>query len=281
MLSVDKKADFKSATSINLSTVASPNDEKAPSFRATRAKSSLKSKFKIPSEVERWALGQKSSKYECNYDSDEFDKIDDTYLKSLAKNDPTEAEQLEKLADKEAQENQRLRIREMITNLRRNKEIKKKLSKGFYGVLDTVATQPATGQAAATRAASSAAATTDFTNKVPEDDEIARIENEQIQPKSETPPKKADKPKEKKFQFKSLNNGMTRAVPGSLQQNITVERTFFKDLLDLSKQRYLYKLSADFQKRQFAARQERKGLVKLDKKDKNLDTVDILTRYTI
>ena len=49
-------------------------------------------------------------------------------------------------------------------------------------------------------------------------------------------------------------------MPGSLQQNITIERTFFKDLLKLSKQRYISKLNSDFQKKRFAANQARKGL---------------------
>jgi hypothetical protein len=63
------------------------------------------------------------------------------------------------------------------------------------------------------------------------------------------------------LKLKSINNGMTRVVPGSLQQNITVERNFFKDLIKLSRQRYLSKLSSEFYMRRFLSVQSRKGLV--------------------
>lgn len=62
------------------------------------------------------------------------------------------------------------------------------------------------------------------------------------------------------IKFKASSNGMSRAMPGRVQQNITLERTYFKDLLKLSRQRYITKLNSDFQKRKFTENQARKGL---------------------
>jgi hypothetical protein len=63
------------------------------------------------------------------------------------------------------------------------------------------------------------------------------------------------------FNFKNVNNEMLRAVPGSLQQNITLERNLFRDLMRLSRQRYLFRLGSDFQRNQFSANQIRKGFL--------------------
>ena len=263
MLGVEK-------TGSNLGTVNVAN--KPPhNFRLARPKTSLKSKFNIPNEVERWALGNRNSKYQTNYDSDDFENIDDSYIRNLAINDQSENDKKQQIADKNAQEEQRLRIREMIINLRKAKEIQKKLNKGFYGVLEQQAgNEPNKNNSNQINTAASL-------EKHPEDEEIQKIENTSSNAKT------AKKPaKEKKFAFKSLNNAMTRAVPGSLQQNITVERTFFKELLDLSKQRYLYRLGADFKKRQFQVRQERKGLlVKAEKKESGFEMPDFLSRFDL
>lgn len=62
------------------------------------------------------------------------------------------------------------------------------------------------------------------------------------------------------IKFKASKNGLSRAVPGKLQQNITLERNFFKDLLKLSRQRYLVKVGTDFQMRKFTDKQSKKGL---------------------
>lgn len=62
------------------------------------------------------------------------------------------------------------------------------------------------------------------------------------------------------MKFKASKNGLSRAVPGKLQQNITLERNFFKDLLKLSRQRYLVKVGTDFQMRKFTDKQSKKGL---------------------
>ena len=67
--------------------------------------------------------------------------------------------------------------------------------------------------------------------------------------------------------LKSLNSNssdISRNMPGNLQQNITIERTFLKDLLKLSKQRYFAKLGFEFEMRRFTARQETRGCIKAD-----------------
>lgn len=263
MLGVEKSAS--SLSGVNMA--AKPPS----SFRLNRAKTSLKSKFKIPNEVERWALGQHNSKYQSNYDSDDFESIDDSYIRNLAVSDQSENDKKQQMSDKNREEEQRLRIREMISNLRRAKEIQKKLNKGYYGVLEQQANNEANTNATASSNQMNSASDS---QKTIEDEEIQLIENGKAASKTS---KKSGK--DKKFQFRSLNNGMTRAVPGSLQQNITVERTFFKDLLDLSKQRYMFRLGADFKKRQFQVRQERKGLlVKVEKKEDTFEMPDFLSR---
>jgi len=68
------------------------------------------------------------------------------------------------------------------------------------------------------------------------------------------------KSRDESKKFRSISSGISRAVPGSLQQNITIERNFFKDLLKLSKQRYITKINADFQKKRFLIKQTNKGL---------------------
>ncbi len=65
------------------------------------------------------------------------------------------------------------------------------------------------------------------------------------------------------MKFKASKNGLSRAVPGKLQQNITLERNFFRDLLKLSRQRYLVKINTDYQKRKFTDIQAKKGLCEI------------------
>ncbi len=65
---------------------------------------------------------------------------------------------------------------------------------------------------------------------------------------------------ENSIKYKNAKNGLSRMVPGKLQQNITLERTFFKDLLKLSRERYITRLNSDFQKRKFLEAQSKKGL---------------------
>jgi hypothetical protein len=60
--------------------------------------------------------------------------------------------------------------------------------------------------------------------------------------------------------LKRGNNSMSRMVPGASQKNITTERKFFKDLLQLSQQRYVNLHNLDFQKRCFINRQANKGI---------------------
>lgn len=64
-----------------------------------------------------------------------------------------------------------------------------------------------------------------------------------------------------KQKFETISNGMSRAIPGVLQQNITLERTYYNDLILLSKQRYTLKRSMEYQQKIFLNKQEMKGLI--------------------
>ncbi|CAF0813615.1 unnamed protein product [Brachionus calyciflorus] len=75
-----------------------------------------------------------------------------------------------------------------------------------------------------------------------------------------------------KQKFDHISNGMSRALPGVLQQNITIERNYFKDLILLSKQRYTVLKSLDFEKKMFTRKQDQKGFIKtpIKKTDEDL-----------
>ena len=60
------------------------------------------------------------------------------------------------------------------------------------------------------------------------------------------------------------NNSMSRLVPGALQKNITAERNFFKELLQLSQQRYVNLHSLEFEKKNFIEKQANKGIYQND-----------------
>ena len=251
MLSVDKKVDYKP-------------DKTQPRFRATTTKKSkFKTKFQIPSEVERWALGAQDEEVR-NESDDDIENIDDTYLKFLAEID-TRLDSEEALDEVKTEESQREKIRSILLNVRKNKELKKKLSKSFSRS-KTIAEIAL--ESLPVKEEQKKSVDVKIIDDDKEDEEI------QIKPKSAKKQNNVDT----SFKFKSVNNGLTRAVPGSLQQNITVERTFFKDLLKLSKQRYLYKLGSDFQMRRFTAKQERKGLIVKPTEDNSLASVDNLSR---
>ena len=86
--------------------------------------------------------------------------------------------------------------------------------------------------------------------------------------KSEEEKKKEEekeKEKKKKNQEKGLNkkgnNTMSRSLPGALQKNVTTERKYFKELLQLSQQRYIELNTIEFQKNNFIARQANKGIL--------------------
>ena len=261
MLSVEKKADYKTQ---NETTLAN-NRLHSSKFRASPTKiSKFKSKFQIPSEVERWALGTQDEV--VKYDSDDgIENIDDTYLKFLAEID-TRIEPEENVDEIKTEDQQREKIRNILLNVRRNKELKKKLSKSFSRS-KTIAEIALEAMPAKEE------------NKKSVDVKIVDDDKEDEDMHGHSKKKSNHQNVDTSFKFKSVNNGLTRAVPGSLQQNITVERTFFKDLLKLSKQRYLYKMSSDFQKRQFTAKQERKGLIAKPADDSTTTSTDNLSRY--
>lgn len=78
--------------------------------------------------------------------------------------------------------------------------------------------------------------------------------------KIEKKPANVQATKDTAIKYKKSCSGMSRAMPGKIQQNITLERTFFKDLLKLSRERYLTRINSDYQKRKFTDSQTKKGL---------------------
>ena len=192
----------------------------ASKTQTRRAK--VRSGVKVPAEIENWALGRESNDNSPNvdYDSDDFESIDDSYVNNMALSDEDEKKELE--------EKQRERIRFILRNLQ-NKD-RSKSAKPGETASSSQSQKPVVGQG-----------------------------NEEVI----LPKRKSKSAKDSgSLKFKSAKSGMTRAVPGQPPQNITIERTYFKDLLKLSQQRYFYKLSVDFQKRAFIMRQKKKNLYK-------------------
>lgn len=61
------------------------------------------------------------------------------------------------------------------------------------------------------------------------------------------------------------NDTMSRLVPGALQKNITTERRYVKEVLQLSQQRYVHMNTLEFQKKAFMNKQAIKGIFPADK----------------
>lgn len=196
---------------------------------------SLRNRFKIPTEVERWVYSSNDTT-EIARDPDDYESIDDSYL---ANYDPDE----KKL--KVNRKEQRERVRSILKQVRRKRE-SAKTPENFDSVISTVSQ------------ANDLNKQEKSLSELKINDDSDTLEEEQQQPVEKKSKKLINQPKK----FKSVNSNISRAMPGSLQQNITIERTFFKDLFRLSKQRYIAKLNSDFQKRRFTAAQSRKGLFK-------------------
>jgi hypothetical protein len=229
-------------------------------------KTSFRDKFGIPNEIERWAIGQNNNL--PAYDLDEFDSIDDKYLEEIATFD-TNIES----TDKNSQ-NQRIHL--MLENLRKKKQTKlakkyKHRIMHFQGtdvfnstsnlsnVTGTsIGSQPMSGLS--TNHGMDLKKKSSLTQLTPP----STIDSANTQKKNEKENNKSQV--NTNFNFKNVNNEMLRAVPGSLQQNITLERNLFRDLMRLSRQRYLFRIGSDFQRNQFSTNQTRKGFLP-DKKN--------------
>jgi hypothetical protein len=72
--------------------------------------------------------------------------------------------------------------------------------------------------------------------------------------------KGARKPKTTKT-FRLFNNSMSRTMPGVNHKNVSIERMFVKDMMELSHQRYLNLLNINFQNRIFTDKQMNKGIL--------------------
>jgi hypothetical protein len=81
---------------------------------------------KAPSEIERWAMGlDESENINCiviNYDSDEYDSIDDSYLENMVMLDKDEEEKNAKHY-KEPNEERFLRVKSILDRIKGKKNI--------------------------------------------------------------------------------------------------------------------------------------------------------------
>lgn len=199
--------------------------------RSHKMSAKIKDRLKLPSEVERWALGLMDEESKENtsgreqkdgFESDDYDAIDDSYLRTIG---PVETNKNENnTASNRLSKEKYLKLQEILYRVKTKQEIDPELNEKKFAMY------------------------------------LERLENEETE-KRQVREEKKRVASGSGFRFKSVNNGMTRGMPNTLQQNITIERTFFKDLIKLSKQRYLSKLSQDFYKRRFVKVQTRKGFM--------------------
>ncbi len=206
-------------------------------------------KVKLPSEVERWAMGLSDQgpqhQQTADIDTEDYDALDDNYMYTMTQEDVDQLKQLNSASSgsiltsphKISQE-RFMEVQSILSRIKKSKE-----PKITFGSDNRVSAEEEEKLFEAK-----------FQKYLEHQAEL-EAEKKRVR---DTRQKSAN---ESGFRFKSVNNGLTRAVPGSLQQNITIERTFYKDLIKLSRQRYLSKLSADFYKRRFVAVQTRKGLM--------------------
>lgn len=210
----------------------------------------LKEKLKINNEVTRWALGYQ---YEADLNVDSDDSLDDSYLDELGGMYKTREEFQEAQEKKKAKMSEsRNKVRELLANLRRRsltrsvelKKINPYFNKNNNLIQCTILeNNPSESKIDLFNLIQSSNFETGLGNS---EEEVE--ETEEMKAKKD---KKISKP---------LNNKISRAVPGIVQQNITIERVLYKDLLKLSKQRYIVKQGMEFKEKQFLDKQEKKGL---------------------
>ena len=245
------------------------NETRRPySSRTTTSSVSSRAKFKVTSEIERWAYGHdKDSGDEKAHDSDEIKSIDDKYLDTIVPADLKD----ESLNEREDPMDRRQKITHIIRNIREHKQMVTEMCKkdptlrlelSGYAIkqmtLDNSrksASQSQTDATLTTMSGNSSKHTILLDSDM--NQSKTSVLNESV---SDKKLKKESAPQQNSLKFKPASGVQRLAMPGRLQQNITLERTFFKDLLKLSKQRYLAKVNADFQRRKFAENQTKKGL---------------------
>jgi hypothetical protein len=208
-------------------------------------KKTKQSRFKLPSEIERWAYSNESTDEpsKINNENDDYEDIDDSYLQIY--DDPNDRK---KVIDKNEQKKRVVEILNQVKSrkLARTADITTKKRNSFNSLISNIIS-----------------ANSNF-DLIKQEQSLSMLKiNDQTEEEEEDEHEKKShkkKPRDESKKFRSISSGISRAVPGSLQQNITIERNFFKDLLKLSKQRYITKINADFQKKRFLIKQTNKGL---------------------
>jgi hypothetical protein len=219
-------------------------------------------KMKINNEVTRWAFGYKFDA-DVVADQDSDYSLNDEYLDELGGVYKTKEELAEvRLKKKKKFREQKVEVKNLMDMLRRrdltNNETYQSKSK-FLSMIEAEAKKEKTADAAA----AAAVAVANFNVPSMNIDSIMTFDdmNKEDVLSGDDGNSGYDSSKEKKDKKHFKSNKMSRAQPGIIQQNITVERVFLKDLLKLSRQRYIAKLGMEFQSKRFTEKQQRKGLM--------------------
>jgi hypothetical protein len=232
-------------------------EEKKNNILSIGKKKSSETLFKLPSEIERWAYSNDSTdEVRHGYDPEDFESIDDSYLDKFDQDSNEKKVKINRLEQKQ-------KIIEVLRQCKSRKDSirkQKKKEDDFNEFISNVIS--------ANSNLNLADSNDQMKKNSLENHSIIKVVEEQ-QHRSTEEEENLDGKKVKSFRrnessrkFNTVNSGISRAMPGSLQQNITIERNFFKDLLKLSKQRYISKLNTEFQKKRFINDQARKGLFK-------------------
>ena len=271
-------------------------NENINDLKNSKKTKSVKDRFKLPNEVEGWVFGYKDNDQdESNHDS-ELSDIDDTYLQTMAISDK-EDEPDPKYTESLEQKN--LKISEMIRQIRSYKKLQKQWAKrnSMYSKKESFSDN-ITNIIFPKSESNTLNSAENLEDKKIKKDQASTISaftglsdfqasfkldknkttTKEIKKTEESPvkEKKKNKPSEG-IKYKPVSSCIARAMPGSVQQNITLEKTFFKDLLRLSKQRYIAKLNFDYQNRIFIEQQSKKGLYGNDLKASTSSNLDILS----
>jgi hypothetical protein len=230
------------------------NEDSSAGFQNQVTKSALnlqkqkrfKEKLKINNEISRWAFGYD---YDLDIDTDSDCSIDDSYLDNID-NIFKSKEELDDFREqrKKKLENNKVVIRNLLERIRRRSLLKSssyKIKKQFLKNIGNQSEDNKSGN----NILNMISKTNNQVNFSGDEDEEDDIDDNNKQRRKFSIPKSA------------TSNKISKAVPGILQQNITLERVFCKDILKLSKQRYISKQGFDFQMRLFKEKQNRKGLI--------------------
>jgi hypothetical protein len=210
-----------------------------------------KEKVQINNEVTRWALGY-SHNTDVAVDSD--DSLDDDYLDEIGTVFKTKEELAEaRMKKKKKSKDQKLEVRNLMAELRRRSlanDNRAQAKSRFMTLISGGGEQPPPPPSHLNSQSVLMQESIMTFDDMSKDDDLS----------GDDLSSGYDSAKEKREKKGFKTNKMARRQPGIIQQNITVERVFLKDLLKLSRQRYIVKQGMEFQAKRFTEKQERKGL---------------------